>query len=300
MAITKVGAMTDPPVAGDYAILQAKLDAYAKQVGNQGMILTQWTNTTTAPKIAMGSYITHGGTWFVVDTEDFAVPAPAGNGTYYLKVSVSGDTLAISWVASTAGYAWNSIYNGLYHADESQILPYQLVKAGATLTKRKITNLMQGSGFVTVDYLGAITGSGPIVATSIDTGQGANELYGMNQGVKTTDSPTFANIDSKVNDAEFYIGAKKAINISGTSQTEADWHTALLPYVPVLNDMINCSGWITDGTNAWTIHALSHFGTTSIKLYGIVVAPAFVPTSSTSGVLLYNNSSDTWTGWLTL
>ena len=43
MAITKVGAMTDPPVAGDYTILQAKLDAYAKQIGNQGMILTQWT-----------------------------------------------------------------------------------------------------------------------------------------------------------------------------------------------------------------------------------------------------------------
>ena len=193
MAITKVGAMTDPPVAGDYAILQAKLDAYAKQVGTPGMILTEWTNTTTAPKIAMGSYITHGGTLFIVDTEDFAVPAPAGDGTYYLKVAVSGATLALSWVASIAGYTWNAIYNGLYHSDESQILPYQLVMAGATLTKRKITNLMQGSGFVTVDYLGAITGSGPIVATSLDTGHGAMTF---NQGVKTTDSPTFATINT--------------------------------------------------------------------------------------------------------
>ena len=60
MAITKVGAMTDPPVAGDYAILQAKLDAYAKQIGNQGMILTQWTNTTTRQS-SYGCYITHGG-----------------------------------------------------------------------------------------------------------------------------------------------------------------------------------------------------------------------------------------------
>ncbi len=177
MAITKVGAMTDPPGADDYAILQAKLDAYAKQIGNQGMILTQWTNTTTAPKIAIGSYITHGGTLFVVDTEDFAVPAPTSDGTYYLKVATSGATLAVSWVASTAGYVWNAIYNGLYHADESQILPYQLVKAGATLTKRKITNLMQGSGFVTVDWTGATN-------------------Y-VDQGVKTTDSPEFANYASK-------------------------------------------------------------------------------------------------------
>lgn len=179
MAITKVGAMTDPPVAGDYAILQAKLDAYAKQIGNQGMILTEWTNTTTAPKIAMGSYITHGGTLFIVDTEDYAVPAPAGDGTYYLKVSVSGDTLALAWIASLAGYTWNAIYNGLYHSDESQILPYQLVKAGAVLTKRKITNLMQGSGFVTVDWTGAMIGQtlsvASINATDVVTTNGPNK-----------------------------------------------------------------------------------------------------------------------------
>ena len=199
MAITKIGAMTDPPVSGDYTILQAKLHAYAKQIGNQCMILTEWTNTTTVPKIAMGSYITHGGTLFIVDTEDFAVPAPAGDGTYYLKVAASGDTLAVSWVASLTGYTWNAIYNGLYHSDESQILPYQLVKAGATLTKRKITNLMQGSGFVTVDWTGKInslTVLGDISGASLDTGQGANELYGMDQGVKTTDSPTFATVNA--------------------------------------------------------------------------------------------------------
>ena len=190
MAITKVGAMTDPPVAGDYAILQAKLDAYAKQVGNQGMILTEWTNTTTVPKIAMGSYITHGGTLFIVDTEDFAVTEPAGDGTYYLKVSVSGDTLGLSWVASTAGYAWNSIYNGLYHADESQILPYQLVKAGASVEKWKITNLMQGGGFSRVRYDGVLRCES-LAVTSINTGSGAMTF---DQGVKTTDSPTFAKL----------------------------------------------------------------------------------------------------------
>ena len=230
MAITKVGAMTDPPVAGDYTILQAKLDAYAKQVGNQGMILTQWTNTTTVPKIAMGSYITHGGTLFIVDTEDFAVTEPAGNGTYYLKVATSGATLAVSWVASLSGYTWNAIYNGLYHADESQILPYQLVKSGSTLTKRKITNLMQGSGFVTVDWTGAVqsvyfdqgvkttdsptfasvytTGNvsvggdfgvtGAISGASVDTGQGATEVHLMNQNLRTTDNVSFANLNPPV------------------------------------------------------------------------------------------------------
>ncbi len=263
MAITKVGAMTDPPVAGDYAILQAKLDAYAKQIGNQGMILTQWVNTTTTPAIALGSYITHGGTLFVVDTEDFAVPAPAGDGTYYLKVSVSGDTLALSWVASTAGYTWNAIYNGLYHSDESQILPYQFVKAGATLTKRKITNLMQGSGFVTVDWTGAVittsinTGSGAMTFNqgvkttdnptfaSVDTGQGANELYPMDQGVKTTDSPTFARLTlttSTYGIQSMGSGATWVVPVGIYSFI----HSGTDPNV-IFQLYIDSAGWIDDG-----------------------------------------------------
>ena len=122
-----------------------------------------------------------------MDTEDFAVPAPAGDGTYYLKVAASGDTLAVSWVASTAGYAWNSIYNGLYHSDESQILPYQLVKAGATLTKRKITNLMQGSGFVTVDWTGATYNTAEIIDKN------GREVLSLKTEIQTA---TFSHISS--------------------------------------------------------------------------------------------------------
>lgn len=46
------------------------------------------------------------------------------------------------------------------------------------------------------DGLTATTGtfSGAITCTTIDTGQGANELYDMNQNVQTSDSPTFAGL----------------------------------------------------------------------------------------------------------
>ena len=39
-----------------------------------------------------------------------------------------------------------------------------------------------------------ISTTGAISGTSLDTGQGANELYAMNQNVRTTDGPTFANL----------------------------------------------------------------------------------------------------------
>ena len=43
-----------------------------------------------------------------------------------------------------------------------------------------------------ISLLKPTTISGSLTCSTINTGQGANELYGMNQSVKTTDSPTFA------------------------------------------------------------------------------------------------------------
>lgn len=191
MAITRVGVMANPPTnIGDYTHILAHLDAYAKQVGNQGMLLTQWGNASGVPAIAKGSYISHGGTLFVVDTEDFLVAAPASNGTYYLRVAGSGASLAISWVTSIGGYTWNAIYNGLYDGSENQILPYMLIKTGAVLEKWKISNLMQGGNFNRVDYLGRVI-MGALTCASVDTGSG---VFTFNQGVKTTDSPNFAGL----------------------------------------------------------------------------------------------------------
>ena len=155
MAIVKVGTYRNPPEdITDYEAMVAHLDAYTRQVGNQGMILTEWTNTTNVPKIAMGSYISHGGVLYVVEDEDYVLPALSVDGTYYIRVAVSGETLALDYITDLTGYVWNAIYNGLYHPDGKQVLPYQVVKSGASVGKWKITNLMQVDGFNIVNYLG--------------------------------------------------------------------------------------------------------------------------------------------------
>lgn len=155
MAIVKVGTYRNPPEdITDYEAIVSHLEAYTRQVGNQGMILTEWTNTTNAPKIAMGSYISHGGVLYVVDTEDYVLPALSSDGTYYLRVSASGDTLAITYTTNIADYSWNAVYGGLYHADESQVLPYQVVKNSALIEKYKMLNPWQNDDFSVVNYLG--------------------------------------------------------------------------------------------------------------------------------------------------
>jgi hypothetical protein len=50
---------------------------------------------------------------------------------------------------------------------------------------------------------GALTGTGAWAAATLNTGQGANELYAMDQNVRTTDSPTFAAIS--VTNAEMIL-----------------------------------------------------------------------------------------------
>lgn len=170
MAITKVGTYRNPPEdITDYTAIAGLLNAFLKQVGSQSMILTEWANTTNMPKIALGSYISHGGVLYVVDTDDYAVTEPVADGTYYLMVEASGETLVLSWVDSVDGYSWNAIYNGLYDVSENQILPYMLVKVGTSLEKWKITNLMQGGGFIRVNsdggmyQTGSLTISGPAI-----------------------------------------------------------------------------------------------------------------------------------------
>lgn len=183
MAIVKVGTYRNPPEdITDYEAIVAHLEAYTRQIGNQGMILTEWTNTTTAPKIAMGSYISHGGVLYVVEDEDYALPALSVDGTYYIRVAVSGATLVITYTTNIADYSWNAVYGGLYHADESQVLPYQVVKNASAIEKYKMINPWQNNDFAVVNYLGRyycreLHVTGAISGASVDTGFGANEVF---------------------------------------------------------------------------------------------------------------------------
>ena len=118
MAITKlISPPTHPnPVSvgdgGDWDLAMAQLTAMKVVMGGQQMILTEWTNTTGEPKLAQGSYLQHRGSVYVVDATDYAITAPTTDGTWFLKIAESGNTLVVSWLASSAGYTWNASFNG--------------------------------------------------------------------------------------------------------------------------------------------------------------------------------------------
>lgn len=247
MAITKIGAYRNPPEdTSDFQAINELLMAYARDLGGQGMILTEWINKTDYPKLAMGSYLFHGGSSYLVDTEDYDIGTP-GNGTYYLRIAASGETLAVSWISSLSGYAWNPIYNGLYHPDESQVLPYQLIVSGANKEKWKIANLAQAGGFIRSNWEGSVNATGfmnvggaikgthintgdgdfkigqnlrttdPAIFTTVNTGHGANELYPMNQAVRTDSDVKFATVDTGFGANELYRNSYQSMALSNNS-----------------------------------------------------------------------------------
>lgn len=164
MAITKLISPNTPnPTTagpnGDWDLAMAQLTAVKKLLAGEQMMLTEWTNSTTQPKIALGTHLQHKGSIYVVDTEDYALPALGGNGTYYIVLEASGETLVGSWVTSLGGYTWDATYNGLYNGNKL-VLPYQVVMDGSGVAKRKILNPWALNGFTTVDYLGDVQVTG--------------------------------------------------------------------------------------------------------------------------------------------
>ena len=160
MSISKVAQFVTPPEnIGDYDAQNAHIAGFTRQLAGPSMALTEWENSTTIPKLALGTYLSHGGYLYRVDTEDYVISGTPTDGTWYIRLEASGDTLIATWISDVSGYAWDAVNNGLYNGSY-QVLPYQLVKAGAVLTKRKIMNLWQGSGFQTVDREGGVSVAG--------------------------------------------------------------------------------------------------------------------------------------------
>ncbi len=174
MALVRVAQYNSTPtVVGDYQAQNAHLQAFTNQLMTQQFILD---SGTAQPVIKQGTYVSHGGSLYIADADTSITGSPS-DGSVYIRVSGT-TTLTVEFITSLSGYVWNPVYNAMTNGIYT-LLPYMIVKAGATWTRFNFNPNNQVFG--------------EMKATSLDTGHGANELYAMNQNLRTTDSPTFAN-----------------------------------------------------------------------------------------------------------
>ncbi len=96
---------------------------------------------------------------------------------YSPRIDLTGPTCVLKW--TTSGVT----LTGTLSNTGAQTITGALTVSGA-ISGTTIT----GSGAISGT---TITGSGAIAGTTINTGQGANEVYDMDQNLMTTDSPTF-------------------------------------------------------------------------------------------------------------
>jgi len=196
MALVRVAQYNSTPtVVEDYQAQNAHLQAFTNQLLTQQFILD---SGTAQPVIKQGAYVSHGGSLYVADADTSITGSPA-DGSVYIRVSGT-TSLTVEFVTNISGYTWNPVYTALTSGSYT-LLPYLIVKASTVWTRYNFNpnNQQFGSlaslvvtGNATVGGTLGVTGA--ISGASLNTGQGANKLYAMNQNLRTTDSPTFSTL----------------------------------------------------------------------------------------------------------
>jgi len=148
-----------PLSTNDYNYQNVDIGVLLNVLLNKSLLLTEW-DTLTVPAITRYVYINHGGAIFQVQDSDYAITDPGvADGRVYIKVERSGDVLEAEFTDDTTGYSWNYIYNGFYHADGSQLLPYVLWLDSGNWTKfnlDKLINKFDISSYIIIDLIAEI------------------------------------------------------------------------------------------------------------------------------------------------
>ena len=172
MAITKVGTMSNPPGSNDWTTLMSHVQGVINRYNSTPSILSQDNDKSILPYIKQGTYISMGGTLYIVDTEDYAISGTITSGaTNYIYLTSDSTTLTATWTTDISGYSWNSIYN--YMSDGTNILlPYSVYYDGTSYTmysaKAYGINVQMGQDIVLTADSSATTDPGDIIFRNND------------------------------------------------------------------------------------------------------------------------------------
>src|SRR3990167_97468 len=142
-------------------------------------------------------------------TVDLLIGGSATSSAKFGLINVNSGTPTATISAGTAG-ALSLSATGTINTTAKQTLTLGTTTTGDILlgsdaTARNITiGSASTTGLSLTDDNWSITGAGAGVLTTLDTGQGANELYDMDQNVLTTSAVTFATLDTGQGANELY------------------------------------------------------------------------------------------------
>lgn len=167
------------PTIGNSDYQKQNINDLAGLVAN-GSIFTDWTSTAAVPDAQTGAVIKHINNIYEVQLTDETISGSTAEGSNYVKATVSGSVMTLSFVTSTSGFAYYSQYDGIYNASNEQLLSDVLYKTGTTYYRsrgngRDFNSLVLNNGAVI--YSGGLqtldsnieTGTGTINGVSISS-----------------------------------------------------------------------------------------------------------------------------------
>jgi len=326
MSLVRVTFPLDTPVAGDWALITELVSKGFQNVNSPLQVIDGVIPGGATFQI--GGVVYHG-------SSDTTI---SGTASKFVKLipSTDGSVLTAEYSASLTGVTWNKVYNGyydtsynLYIFNESEAMADGLVSAltskylpqnedGDVIVGRDLEvkrDLSVGDDLTVTDDAtigGNLVVTGTLDAPTLNTGQGDNELYDMNQNVKTTSSPTFSSpIFTIANTGSFYRRSDFYATVIGggtVSQSNAKGY-----YIRIGN-LVYVSGFVQ--VNSYSVGADYVKLTLPFAVNGTGTQPAnfscntlrftvnkviynlLVTGSTTYGYLLVSNGTDYYTEYL--
>ena len=213
------------------------------------------------------------------------------------QISLQGNVTA-SGTVTTSG----SIVHGNVSASGNIVASGFISASGRlqTLSHISASGNISASGHISSSGLIVAGGAqvGALVATTLDTGQGANELYDMNQNVKTTDAVVFTTVNTGQGANELYDMNQ---NVTTTSNVFFGFISASgdISGSTIIGENIHSLGHITASGRIQTLSHITASGNISssghISSSGLIVAGG----AQILGNLVVDNSQTVNVGALT-
>jgi hypothetical protein len=193
--------------------------------------LTYLENDGGTLKVSVGSLIESQGSIYQVATPAETPTGTAQDGAYlFFDDSIPG----FVW-SNTAG-TYDPTRGGIYDGSDRRQCRFRLSSATTyDVLVTPVTGSVVFDGDVSIDGNANINGT--LDAPTLNTGQGDNELYAMDQNVRTTDDVTFSNIQ--------WTGFRpyRSANVLTESNiTENEIFDALAPFIPNVGDAMFLQG----------------------------------------------------------
>jgi hypothetical protein len=249
--------------------------------------LTNWDGTTTRPEIAEGSIIEVGGSFYQADADTALTDEGGiGDGTVHIKLipgAGSPDPLTVvPTLTNDALPAWDANKAGWYDAAD-KFLPFEMIKTSAVYTvkgefidQNKTTKLNTNGDLILSNDLSVgndLTVGNDIVATGTISGASVTATTGN----ITTNNVTTQNMAGQIKWKKYY---------KNLSADENDVFDAVNAWVPVVGDLIACTGQITWISSPFAIISLYRSSASEIE-----IKASGVTGTSTTIIALQNGDS---------